>query len=198
MKIKLTDPNVVSEYTSSTGMFVVITSTNEIYWTGRCRVELEWYLKKNNYHNRIGFKKSNADIKLMRSFWSKIFKKLGKKSKFTICKSTVKNFTVNDIYVIDLPEFWNTETNRSLFSLFLRASVCYHTKGNGVIKTLKSYYLANNVIPAIEWFLKGNTIPTYEKFTTLDGEGYTGFVAEFQHLTQSEIEKKLISKIPAQ
>ncbi len=194
MKIQVTDPSGLTNYgNATTGTFVVVSPENTIRWMGRCRVEFEWDLKKNKFHNRVGFhRRGGLNLELMRNFWAKIFKKLGKASKFKINES---NFT--EVCIIDLPDFWNkTDTGRSLFSLLLRASVCHHEKGNTLIKTLNTYPLAVKVIPAIKWFLKGNTIPTYDSLTKLDAERYTGFVAEFQDLTDLEISQKLVSQIP--
>ena len=190
-QIDVTDPSGLSGYSNPTmGLFVVVSPTNDIRWMGRCRVEFEWDLKKNEFYKRVGFKKDGMNLDLVKSFWSEIFRKLGRRSRFTICKSNLPN-----ICIIDLPKFWNeTDTARSLFSLFLRASIVYHKAGNDVLTTLKSYDLATKALPAIEWFLKGNTVPTYEKLSKWDFEGYTGFIAEFQNLTQAEIENKLVPR----
>jgi len=194
MKIQVTDPSGLTNYSNvTTGTFVVISPENSIRWSGRCRVEFEWDLKKNNFHNRVGFqRRGGLDFELMRNFWAKIFKKLGKDSVFKINEC---NFT--EVCIIDLPDFWNkTDTARSLFSLLLRASVIYHAKGNTLLKTLKAYPLAVKALPAIKWYLKGNTIPTYGNLEKLDNEGYTGFIAEFQDLSDKEIAQKLVSQIP--
>lgn len=192
MKIEITDPYGYTHYNSLVGSFVVIKPDNAIEWMGRCRVEFEWGLKRVNFHTRVGFQhRTGLNLELMRNFWAKIFKKLGKDSEFTINES---NF--NNLCIIDLPDFWNkTDTARSLFSLLLRASVIYHAKGHTLLKTLKAYPLAVKAMPAIKWYLKGNTIPTYDVLTKRDYEGFPGFVAEFQGLTNEEISKKLISKI---
>lgn len=192
MKIEITDPNGYLPYVNRThGTFLGISSENTIRVSTRCRVEIEWELKRNNFPARMGFCRPGSDIEIMRNFWSKIFKKLGKSSEFVIHET---NF--NNTYIIDVPDFWNkTDTGRSVFTLFLRASACFHTKSNTILKTLKSYQLASLVIPALQWYLKGNTIPTYDKLTGLDYEGYTGFVAEFQALPLEEIKSKLVSNI---
>jgi len=188
-KIEVKDPyGYVGYLGGAAGMFVTISDDSNIKWSGRCRVEFEQNWSHTKFHNRVGFIKQSLDIKLANEFWNKIFRKLGKSSKFTICESNFPN-----VYVIDLPKFWcGNDTARSLFSLLLRASASYHKKGNTIVETLQAYELANKALPAIEWFLKGNTIPTYEKLTKLDWEGYTGFIAEFQNLTQAEIEAKLV------
>ncbi len=195
--IEVADPNGVSAYFNRTlGSFVVITNENDIRWVGRCRVEFEWDLKKNGFFNRIGFIRPGLDIELMEDFWNQIFKQLGKASKLRVSKFPIHKSNMSNLCIIDVPKFWNdTDTGRSLFSLLLRASVCHHEKGNSYLKTLQSYPLANKVIPAIEWFLKGNTIQTYEAFSKLDAEGYVGFVAEFEDLSKEEIKSKLVSKI---
>ena len=156
----------------------------------RCRVELawEWTSDKDTF---IGFRKTGLNVKSVREFWAHIESRLGHRAAITIHDMTPVHLYGKDMIIIELPMFWRrNSTVRSLFSLLLRCSAVYY-KGN-FDEAINSYALARKVKDAINLFLSGRIKPTYKRLRRMDEEGYTGFVAEFQGLTNEEICAKLI------
>lgn len=196
--VELKDPYGYVGYGNANGFFITIENDNvSIYSVVECRVTFEWHRKracekdtsKKQFNNRVAFLKRDMNLELMTEFWNQIFDKLGRRA----TKFQFKKTNFNNLIIIDLPEFWNAnDTVQSLFSLLLRCSAVHYTGGE-IWPALESYKLSRLVVRAIKHFLKGNTKPTYPILTKLDREGYTGFVAEFQELTNEEIATKLVA-----
>lgn len=164
----LSDSNGYIRYADRGGSFFIYNyrqqgmRNNEAF---TCRESFGDYF--NRYNSFVGFAirpDSIFNIKKLNKFWSLIENKLNirrGKTRFFACKD------YKSVVIIKPAKFWlKNDTTRGFFSLFLRCGVVYY-KGN-LNKSFENYDLASEIIPAIKYFLKGNTKPTYKN---LEGDG---------------------------
>lgn len=166
-------------YPGSSGAYFSILN-DEIKTVRGCRVETSWDILNNRGVKQIGFAAPNINLDLVRAFWAQACKNLSKNS-IPVFKKT----NLNNCIIVEIPVLWRqNSTSRSLFTLLLRCSIVYYDKDfkNSILK----YKLAAKVIHAIEWFLAGNTKPTYCSLTK-KYEGYTGFVAQFHDVKDEDL-----------
>ena len=174
-------------YPSQNGLFFIISRGGSCSCFYQCRVEFAWRFRK--HHNLIGFFCKEGDVNKVKSFFDIVETKLNLKNKTLI--QEVKNQN-GKVIVFKLNPFWlKNSTNRSLVTLLIRCAAIYHY--NDFDKAINAYYLTKICKKAINLFLNGYNKPTYDKMRKLDEEGYTGFVAQFENLDNSEI-KKLLTK----
>jgi hypothetical protein len=216
MQIEITDPLGISGYSEPIGYFVTINSKNEVAQMKTCREYFAQQWAKVGFHRLIGFKrvsvkpnaapttylnpqlckenginfeslKAGINIELMKKFWNDVFSKLGDEWKFEI-----HTCNLPDIIIIDVPEIWNkNDTVRSVLTLLLRCSIIHYSEGDTITSAMMKYNLGKLAIAPIEWFLAGNTVPMYSGWTRNTRFGDYGFVAEFDGLSQDQIESKL-------
>jgi len=86
------------------------------------------------------------------------------------------------------PSKWWTKPpmRRSLFTILLRSAAYYSIDRNNVEESLYSNFYAIKTRPAIEWFLKGNTVYTGKK---------TGWYKQFCEPNNVVLSKLLVSEI---
>lgn len=103
-----------------------------------------------------------------------------------------QDVNINAIIVEPSPFWLVNDTRRSLFTLLLRNAVSFYDAD--MDKAFTSYELAKRMLPAIKWFLAGNTTPTYDKLTIPDHPATSniGWVGEYQHATSAALAAKLV------
>ena len=184
--IQLNDKFGYANYSCEKGYFFDIKNENQACNFMQCRVDFARYVMISPAVKRIGFAKTDYNLKLINKFWNFVARKLGTKTRPTFIQTNKVDFLI-----IDIPEFWLTnDTRRSLFTLLLRCSAAYY-KGR-FQDGINTYDLASRVSHAIQYFLAGNTTPTYQNLSTLDDEGYTGFVAQFEGVEKEKLAEFLV------
>ena len=184
---KLTGNLDALRYGVSSGAFGILAKVSDFSYYETCRELFRDSFHKNT--TRIGWTKTNLNIKNINEFFSKIEKTL-KVKKPTIFQPT----QVKDFIVIEPSEFWReNETRRQFFTLFLRGSNYY--KGD-VVKAMSAYDLASRIEEPIKHFLAGNTVPNYAD-SEINGHGglVDMYQAEGENFFKSKLVKKLHSKI---
>jgi hypothetical protein len=178
----------VIRYGNADGYFFLYGEDSHITHVYRCRVEFAW--KFGVLNKFIGFSHQYLNIDRVNEFFKIVEDRLGLRHGSVFYRT---NYIAVNTIVIKPSSFWlENETKRSLFTLFLRCAVEYYL--NDFNEALNKYELAKKTIPAIEWFLSGNTKTTYEKMTQKDQEGYGGWVAEFQYSSHNELQRQLIKE----
>ncbi len=186
-KIEIKDSNGIASYHRVDGYFFTIKQDAynilDLQYIFDCRESTEENINMRTCY--IGWRSDNLNLALMSEFWDKIEQKLGEKSRITIFETGVSN-----LIVIKVPPFWmETDVSRGFFTLFLRASAVYYT--NDLLKAFKNYKLALCILPVIEWFLDGNTKPTFGSLEYIEGRG-RGIVAQFKDNIESQYKLDLV------
>lgn len=184
-KVNISDIHKYSGYCDKNGLFCILNKIkkNNIiisFQVGeniRCReVFANHFVFESEY---IGFNCSGLELKNFIKFWSYITKKLGKKYKLTFYQA-IQN---QNLIIIKVPSTWRENCAvRSVLTLFLRAST-YYSGEKKIEICFKKYHLSFLVIPAINWFLKGNTEPVYP---------FHGFVTRFHNASDEFLRKSLV------
>ncbi len=174
-------------YSSNSGSFFGLINGNRFNYCETCREIFSSQFHKKT--RRIGWFKTNVNIKNINEFFTKIEKSL-KVKKHTIFQTT----QAKDAIVIEPSEFWlENLTRRQFFTLFLRGSNYY--KGN-VISAMNSYDLASKINKPIKHFLGGNTIPSYADSKVNDAGGLVDlYSGQSDSFISSHLVKKLHPKI---
>jgi hypothetical protein len=129
----------------------------------------------------IGYVAPRLNLKLIKDFWTEIESSLGitGNEKIFISETNYPNFIV-----FTVPKRWReNRMARGFFTLFVRCS-CNHYVGN-FTKALTEYKLTAKILPAVRYFLEGNTIPTNSYI------GFCGVVHEFEDNNIDEIKEKI-------
>ena len=155
---------------SDNGQFSVFNSKlNRCTGFHQCRELFSGYFRRNTKF--IAFYKSDISIKNIDSFFNYVEKSLNLEENTVFIQTNQKN-----CIVIKVPDFWlENAFKRGMFTLLLRCAAC-HFNGKDFIKALEHYELSKPILPAIQWFLKGNTNLTlkrsYGTFRTLTRYNY--------------------------
>ena len=162
MKYTLTNPQNITQYSSSEGIFYAIVDGRIVSYA-TCRDSLERrcqeFIGKLNANMtgevlQIGIKLQGITPEKLKAFWKPMFKKLGK-------DSVVLFHTCNysDTIIVNTRKFWmQHQISRSIFSMLLRASAVYPNFN----EASKNYYLLRDTLPALQHFLNGNTKATFQ------------------------------------
>lgn len=176
------DPNNVCGYKYKEGTFLLFNDLGSISFNHNCRDVL---LTRMNEETRVlGFFSSSPpiDINSINHFFEEfIEQKLGIKESVIFHLSNIP-----DLIVVEIGQFWRENiVRRSLFSLFLRCAALY--KLNTLDESIQNYPTARTAKNAINYFLEGNIIPLFDKWSPYKN----GFVTEFADDTPKDLEKKL-------
>ena len=157
--IKNIDDDDCLRYKCHLGEFILYDRAyNYIEHILSCRDEFGWEWNDDSPNRWVGFLTGNPiNIARVHRVWMRIERKLGLNVKSIFYK------TDTPAIIIKVSPFWiKTETSRSVFTLLLRMVVCYDAPTLG--QMMEKYPLARNCAPALKWFLKGNTKPTYDRW----------------------------------
>lgn len=191
MKYTFTDPKAMSQYDNEksgeqSGFFFVVVD-GRIQSNPHCRDSVERRCQEFLAQSKpellgktlqLAFKKAGVTPEQLKAFWTPIFKKLGKESVVLFHTCNVPNTTV-----FNLRKFWmENQIRRSVFTMLVRASCNYPSFENAA----ENYSLLKNTLPALKYFLEGNTVPTFEC------EDYThSFYYYFADKDKATIERRL-------
>lgn len=155
------------------GRFMPLNSQNGITIHHTCREVVGKYFTGKSSH--IAMRATDADAARVNAFFEIIENKL----KLPKNQRTIVYQGKNKEYVVlKVPKFWlKNATTRGFYTLFFRCAVAYFFHDN-FSKALKDYLLTNTMKNQIQWFLKGNTQPTYKR---LKGKGIVDHFTEYNY-----------------
>jgi hypothetical protein len=167
--LKIKNHLYINPYNSTSGQFFIYdTKFSIIDGIHSCR-ELfsEFFTCKTEY---VGFTFSNhKDININKvvKFFEYIERRL--KNQIPSNKTTIVYSTnIKNVIILKISPFWReNNVRRAMFTLFLRCA-CVHYK-TSFKAAIINYALAYSIQPTINYFLKGNTIPTF-RHSYLDDE----------------------------
>jgi hypothetical protein len=175
------------DYAASEGYFFSYSiKTERMGFHRQCREEWSWVWKSAPY---IGFTCPTLNIKRFNTCWTALERKLGL-TEPTIIRPVVcdhrdgEHKADTSAIILQINPFWTkTSTHRSILTLFIRlAGKYYQGKYRGAVQ---SYALANLIENKLDWFLAGNTRPTY---TRVDG----GIVDKLKYKSMDEVKTMLV------
>lgn len=164
-RFKLGDPDSwIWGYRSHGGYFGLMSVDGYCDHLVTCREELSWTFRKT--HERLVFKRTDLNVERLDRFLTTMTVKLN------VDPIVIHRTCKADTVVLELPLFWRANsTNRSLLSLLIRCGAVYYS-GN-IEDALQAYNISRRCTPAIKWFLKGYTKPTYKSLRA----GFADFFA---------------------
>jgi hypothetical protein len=194
MNYIITDPIGVSRYNSEVGMFfAIIDGVIKTNFTCRDSLQDTWekFLGQEIHFQgkvlQIAFTQDNVSYEKYLAFWTPIFQKLGKKSVFLFHTATIGDKPMDKTIVINTRRFWaQNAITRSVFSMLIRASFLYPDFETAS----KDYYIMRDTLDALNYFLDGNIIPTFQP----NGPSH-GFHYYFNKAAKPNIEATLTPNI---
>lgn len=186
-KYAFTDPTNVTQYKSEEGIFfIIIDGVVRSYATCRDSIErrCQEFLAQSTDNMKgktlqIGFKCAKTSPEKLKAFWKPIFKQLGKDSVvlFHTCN-------IEGCIVVNTRKFWmQNQITRSVFTMLLRASCVY----DSFAQASTNYYLMKDTMPALNHFLQGNIIPTFQC-----GNYNQSFYSYFRNQVNPDLNKLLV------
>lgn len=194
-------------YSAVNGMFFVYVPATKLCDCFKvCRTEFAWkwegldpdyqtggYPRIKPYGDKvseyIGFVlyPTGIDIPVFAAKWDDMEIRLGLIEKTIIYRTSASNKAM----IFKLSPFWlANDTVRSFVTLFIRMLAVYPRATFD--ESVRAYHLSARIIKAIEWFMAGNTHPTYQHLSRMaNGDNYLGVINEFQLLSPDEIAAKL-------
>ncbi len=199
--IKIRDPSGYFGFISPEGNFFIYLEENKTSYYNHftayyyCRDQLAMMFNTDMGHDMIGMHIPNKlDLPRLVEYWKGIEDTLGiEKESVFFAADTTGFVTRNPVFIVKLSPFWlANDTRRSLVSLLLRAGAIYPRATFS--ESLYAYPVAQPIIAAINWFMSGNTKPTYASVGNPHSPYLQGFVTKFCGQNTKEQLSKLLIK----
>lgn len=178
------------QYVSQNGGFFVYSPENQqSKMLVSCREEFQAYYfrPKKDSSPYVGFYSSYLDINAFDRFWTELEDKVNVEPKSQIYRTNIAS-----VVILKLSPFWiANSTRKSILTLFIRGFGAYGKNRKSLVGAMVAYPLAAKVINAVNWFLAGNTQPTYSRMNSPPG-GYGGFIYHFAYRSNDRIKKMLV------
>lgn len=185
--IKVNDQTTYSAVTNfqayAYGSFILLNpetgrlGTPENPWVHSCRETFASASKPTDTH--FAFMHKGLNLEKVDEFFEIIRKRLPR-------KPLIFHKTNNNCVIVEMSPFWRkNKMNKSFLTLFLRCAACFYK--DNFDQALRDYALSAKIIPAINYFLDGHTVPL---FTDND----SGVVSRFNGFNTPTALSKLLRK----
>lgn len=171
---------------TQTGIFFAYPKNNFVRNAYSCREEFYMYSFARS-KNKIGFVGSYVNVKKIDEFFEFIEGQLKLEERTTFYYTTDKYGVV-----VDVAPFWRkNNTNKNLFTLFLRCAATYYSTGGNFWDAINRYGLSKKISHAIKRFLAGYVNPTYSQ-RVIFNYPYRGICDFFGDKSKEQVETLLI------
>lgn len=175
------------DYVSSNGTFFAWSAkTGRVGMSRSCREEWSRDWRRAPY---IGFTRTSLNIKLFNQAWAAIERKLGL-TELTVIYPVIRDHRDGErrldpsTVILGLSPFWTlTSTHRAFMTLFIRMAGAFYT--GRFRDAVQAYGLAQLIAEPIDWFLAGNTHPTYANIDY-------GIVDKFRYAGMERVKTMLV------